>query len=481
MNSELSYIKSAINKGELSPLTLTTNKLADIKASKLNAFITVDDQFALNMAKQSAERIMTGQPRSLEGLTIAVKDIFCTKGVRTTAASAMLENFTPNYESTVTQKLWNSGAILIGKTNMDEFAMGSSNEYSYFGPCRNPCDLDRVPGGSSGGSAAAVAANLCDAAIGSDTGGSVRQPASFCGIVGFKPSYGRCSRFGMIAYSSSLDQAGILAKSVNDACIVLDQIVGPCTKDSTSRSEYWHNLEQVEPKISDKTIGYIPEDMQLVSKEVKEVWETTIEIVKRSGAKVIELQYKDLDPNIQRNQRLTDNWLAAYYILSPVEAFSNLSRYDGIRYGKRSCANSLHEYYENTRDNFGSEVKRRLVLGSQILLSESTEHYYHSALDYVGTIRAQFESIYKKVDLILTPTSPGTAFKLQEQVSPERMYAEDIFTIIANLLMSPAISIPGPTKGLPIGIQLMAKRFNERELAEVAKYLEIEFKRYKNE
>lgn len=471
----LQEIRNLVEKGEISPLTIVTELLKNINSnSDVNAFITITDKLALSQAEGSALRIAKGNPRSLEGIPIAVKDVFCTKSVLTTAASKMLENFIPPYESSVTQKLWNSGAILIGKTNMDEFAMGSSTQTSYFGVCKNPKNPHYVPGGSSGGSAAAVANYSCYAALGSDTGGSVRQPASFCGIVGFKPSYGRCSRFGMIAYSSSLDQAGVFARSVTDACIVMDQIIGKCAQDSTTSSEQWSKLEDIIAKVDGKTIGYIPKQMELVTKDVRQNWELAINILRAGGAKVIEISCNELDSTIGPDQKLTDRWLATYYALTPVEAFSNLSRYDGIRYGTHIAADNLENYYLNTRDQFGKEVKRRILLGGHILLNECHKGHYRKALNYIQNMRYQFNQIFNKVDAILSPTSPHTAFKIGTVLSPEAMYAEDIFTIPANLLMAPAISIPSGVcgDGMPIGIQLMSNRFNESKMIEIAKFLE---------
>jgi aspartyl-tRNA(Asn)/glutamyl-tRNA(Gln) amidotransferase subunit A len=282
----------------------------------------------------------------------------------------------------------------------------------------------------------------------------------------------------MVAYSSSLDQAGVLAKSVDDACLVMDRIVGKCDKDSTTVDAKWDTLSETVANVKGKVIAYIPEDMNLVSQEVRDTWLMTIEVLREHGAKLVELKYTDIDPTV-KGEKLTDRWLATYYILTPVEAFSNLSRYDGIRYGSKGSGGSLEEYYQSARDKFGKEVKRRLLLGSYILLNEAEKKYYHSALSYLNTIRKQFHDIYRNVDLLLTPTSPGVAFKRGEELCPERMYAGDMFTIIANLLMAPAISIPAPTGGLPIGIQLMARRFDEANLIEVAKFLEIEFKRLK--
>lgn len=471
-------VSKLIKKGEVSPLTVVVELLKKIREDKTNSFITCTEELALQMAEKSAYRIRNGEVPLLEGVPIGVKDLFCTKGVLTTAASKILDNFIPTYESTVTRKLWENGAIMIGKTNMDEFAMGSSNQNSFFGKCKNPWDLTCVPGGSSGGSAAAVANYLCYAALGSDTGGSVRQPASFCGVVGFKPSYGRCSRFGMVAYSSSLDQAGVLARSVEDACLVMDCIVGQCDLDSTTSSEQWIQLSGIGPDCK-KNIGYFVEDLDLVEPEVKEIFLNIVKLLRQNGANITEIKSQDIDQELNSGENLSKKWLAAYYTLTPVEAFSNLSRYDGIRYGSYVKSDTLDEYYKSTRSQFGNEVKRRIMLGGHILLNETRKHYYKNSIDFINFVRVQFSKLFKRVDLIISPTSPHTAFKMDAKMQPERMYAEDLFTIQANILRSPAISIPaGLIRGMPIGIHMFAEQFQEKTLIEVSKFIEkiVEFK-----
>ena len=469
----LTDVKKLIDSGEVSPLAVTVEIFKRIKKDQTNSFISTTEELAFQMA----ESITRNGPKnySVGGVPIAVKDIFCTNQTRTTSGSKMLANFIPNYESAVTKRLWNSGGILVGKTNMDEFAMGSSTQHSYFGPCKNPWNLECVPGGSSGGSAASVASYQCYAALGSDTGGSVRQPASFCGVVGFKPSYGRCSRFGMTAYSSSLDQAGVLTRSVSDACLILDLINGQCDKDMTTSSEPWVRLETVEPDPK-VTIGYLVEDMDLVESGVADIWRSTLEQLKTSGARVVALKYKDIDPDIRIEEKLSDKWLATYYALTPVEAFSNLSRYDGIRYGTHVDAENIEAYYKLTRGQFGDEVKRRIILGAHILLNETEKHYYKNALNYRSQTMDAFDKVFSNLDVIISPTSPHTAFKINEKIAPEKAYLEDLFTIPANLIRAPAISIPaGLLNGMPVGIQLFAKRFNEKAIIQVAKYLESIF------
>jgi len=470
----LREVRDLIRDGEVSPLTVTLESLKRIKAHEgLNAFITVTEDLAMEAASASAKRIATKANRELDGLPFAIKDLFCTKGVPTTAASRMLDGFIPPYESTVTSRLLENGMISLGKTNMDEFAMGSSNQTSSYGPVRNPWNTEYVPGGSSGGSAAAVAAYLCYAALGSDTGGSVRQPAAFSGIVGLKPSYGRCSRYGMVAYSSSLDQAGVMARNIEDACIVLDKMMGHCSNDSTTTSLKPPKLEGINPSIHGKTIGYIAAHMDLVSKEVNEIWKNTLEYLKSNGANIIEIDLKELDGDPNYNNPI-DKWIGTYYVLTPVEAYSNLCRYDGIRYGGYLKGADLEESYKSTRNQFGEEVKRRIMLGAHILLEENKELLYNKAIVYRRLMQERFKALFGKIDGLLSPTSPHEAFKLGSTKSALEMYAEDGFTVIANLLGSPSISIPagyGPN-GLPLGMQLITDRFEEIKLIEIAKALE---------
>ena len=471
----LKEARNILARGEISPLTYTLEMLKQVNSlACLNSYISICEDRAMEMAKVSTEYLASRSPRPLEGILIAVKDLFCTKGVRTTSASKILENFIPTYESTVTQKLWDNGCIMVGKTNMDEFAMGSSNQTSFFGSVLNPWDHTKVPGGSSGGSAAAVAAGLCHAALGSDTGGSVRQPASFCGVVGVKPSYGRCSRYGMIAYSSSFDQAGVLARSVDDACIVLDKIMGKCTKDSTTENAVVPNLESVMPLVRGKRIGYIPSHITFAADEVQQSFYKALDVLRNAGAIITEIPPNELSTA----QNALAQWMGVYYIMTPVEAFSNLSRYDGIRYGCYLKGKDLDDSYRQTRDQFGDEVKRRIMLGAQILSTEHKDAIHRSALVAQIEIKAKFRQIFTKVDAVISPTSPNTAFDLGAPKSDVDMYAEDAFTIIANLLGAPAISIPSELSGtgLPIGIQIMSAPFEEVKMIEVAKFLEAEFK-----
>lgn len=465
----LAQILEILKCREISPLTLTLETINRIKEREsLNAFITVSEDSAMEAAKNSCT-----QSRSLEGLPIAVKDLFCTKNIRTTAASKMLENFVPQYESTVTKRLLDAGAIIVGKTNMDEFAMGSSNKTSYFGPVRNPWNEDYVAGGSSGGSAAAVADYLCYAAPGSDTGGSIRQPASLCGIVGLKPSYGRCSRFGMIAYSSSLDQAGVLARTVTDACIVLDHISGYCERDSTTSKTGPTELAKITSGITGKKVGYISAYLDKVSQSVRENWMEVLELVKKHGGEIIEIGLNEISDGAHDP---IQQWTSVYYGFTTVEAFSNYCRYDGIRYGIQKDGKDLNDYYCNTRDQFGDEVKRRMLLGAYILSNHDKLDIYNRSISFRHLIRDQFMKIFKKVDVILSPTSPHTAFPIDYQKTPIEMYYEDMFTVVANLIGSPAISIPSGLcdKGLPIGMQVMAAPFDEVQMIEVAKFLESE-------
>lgn len=479
LHLSLKEAKDRITCGEISPMTLCLETIGRIKNSQLNSFITVTDEHAMAKANHSTRKVVDKSCGKLEGIPISIKDIFCTKGIKTTAGSKMLDNFVPVYESTVTRRLIENGCIVVGKNNMDEFAMGSSNQTSYFGPVKNPWNHDYVPGGSSGGSAAAVADYLCYASIGSDTGGSVRQPASFCGIVGLKPSYGRCSRFGIVAYSSSLDQAGVFARSVEDACIVLDEMMGSCERDSTTTALEPPNLSNILPNIAGKRIGYVPAHMEIVDAAVRDIWQKTIDVLKTNGATLVELSLNDLDPTIHGDVSPVHRWIATYYSLTPVEAFSNLSRYDGIRYGSHLDADNLQDYYRKTRSQFGDEVKKRIMLGSYILLTEGTNQFYSKAVEYRSVMQKHFRGLFStKLDAILSPTSPHEAFKLGASKTSVDMYSEDMFTILANLLGAPAISIPAGLghNGLPIGMQIITGPFQEVKLIEIARFLELQFK-----
>ena len=444
------------------------------KSKKLNAFITETFDEALSSAKQIDK--LNKKNGLLSGAPIAVKDLFCTKNVLTTASSKILKNFIPTYESTVTSKLWDEGAILLGKLNCDEFAMGSSNETSAYGNVINPCknsNDELVPGGSSGGCSAAVAGNLTSATVGTDTGGSIRQPASFTGIVGFKPTYGRCSRWGIVAFASSLDQAGPMTKDVADSALMLDVITGYDEKDSTSanikKEEF---LKSLNKNIKGLKVGipkeYIVDNMP---KAIQSLWEKGVQLMKDSGA-------------IIKNVSLphTKYALPTYYIVAPAEASSNLARYDGVRYGLRVPGKDLIEMYENTRaQGFGNEVKRRIMIGTYVLSSGYYDAYYLKAQQVRRLIKNDFDSVFNEVDTILTPTAPSSAFKIGAKTEdPISMYLNDVFTVPINLAGLPAISIPGGSdeSGLPLGLQLIGKPFDEQTVLNAAYALEekIDFK-----
>jgi aspartyl-tRNA(Asn)/glutamyl-tRNA(Gln) amidotransferase subunit A len=441
-------------------------------ARSLNVYITETPDHALAMAEQSDRRLARREARPLEGLPLAVKDLFCTKGIRTTAGSRILHNFIPPYESTVTTHLFAAGAILLGKTNMDEFAMGSSNVTSYFGAVRNPwtkagAATALVPGGSSGGSAAAVAARLCLAAIGTDTGGSIRQPAAFCGVVGMKPTYGRCSRFGIVAFASSLDQAGPLTRTVRDAAIMLQSMAGYDPNDSTSANVTLPDLEAaLTGEIRGLRIG-IPKEYRLddAPPEVLDIWRRGEEWLWRAGAEVHEVSLPH-----------TKYALPAYYIVAPAEASSNLARYDGMRYGLRVTGRDLLDTYSKTRAaGFGAEVRRRVMIGTYVLSAGYYDAYYLKAQKLRTLIARDFEQAFREVDLILTPTAPSAAFAVGEKMDdPVAMYLNDVFTVPANLAGLPGISVPAglTAEGLPLGLQLIGRPFDEATVLRAADVLE---------
>ena len=441
------------------------------KSRDLNVYITEDFSNALEKAKAFDQK--PNFDLKLPGIPIAVKDLFCTNGVKTTAGSKILSNFIPPYESTVTKNIWNEGAILLGKLNCDEFAMGSSNETSFFGNVQSPIDKDLVPGGSSGGSASALAANLTPITIGTDTGGSIRQPASFTGTVGLKPTYGSCSRYGIVAFASSLDQAGPMSKNVKD-CALLQEIISTYDdKDSTSidfkRNEYSKELTN---NIKGKKIG-IPKEYRVdgMPKEIEDLWTKGIEYVKDCGAEIVEISLPH-----------TNYALPAYYIVAPAEASSNLARYDGVKYGYRSKGENLIDMYEKTRsEGFGEEVQRRIMIGTYVLSSGYYDAYYLKAQKVRKLIKNDFDEAYKKVDAILTPSTPSAAFKIGEKTNdPVSMYLNDIFTVPVNLAGLPAISIPAgvDAKGYPLGLQIIGKAFDEQNILNIAYAMEekIEFK-----
>ncbi|WP_115708700.1 Asp-tRNA(Asn)/Glu-tRNA(Gln) amidotransferase subunit GatA [Legionella sainthelensi] len=454
----------ALRQGELSSVELTKHYLAQIaKQSDLNAFISIDEEHALIAAQKADQELKNGQGKVLTGIPMALKDLFCTKRMTTTCASKMLADFRAPYEATLTNKLLEHGSILLGKTNMDEFAMGSSNENSYFGIVKNPWDKERVPGGSSGGSAAAVAAGLVPFAIGSDTGGSIRQPAALCGISGIKPTYGLISRYGMIAYASSLDQAGPLARSAEDLALVLQAIAGHDPKDSTSVTSAIPNYdEELNKPLTKLKIGLPSCFFQpQVEQGVQQAIRSAVNVFEEMGAEVIELDLQ-----------LQPLWVPCYYVIACAEASSNLSRYDGLRFGYRSDkATNLTDLIRNTRsEGFGIEVKRRILTGTHVLSSGYFDAYYLQAQKIRRLIQEELITTLKTVDIILGPTSPTCAFKIGEKIAdPIQNYLADVFTVAANLAGLPAISIPaGFAHGLPVGLQLMGKHFSEHRLLQVA-------------
>ena len=451
-----------LKKGEVTSQEATASVFKRIKEveGEVHAYVTLTEELAMQQAQETDARIEKSEMTLLTGIPLALKDILCTNGIRTTCSSRILENFIPPFDATVVKKLKAAGAVFTGKTNMDEFAMGSSTETSYFGVTRNPWDLDRVPGGSSGGSAAAVAAGECIAATGSDTGGSIRQPASLCGIVGLKPTYGRISRFGLIAFASSLDQIGPMTKDVEDTAILLNFLCGHDPMDSTSINlpvpDYTKSLKK---DLKGIRLG-IPDEyfIEGLDPEVREAIERAIQIMEGLGA----TSQKVSLPH-------TKYALAIYYLIAPSEASSNLARYDGVKYGYRSKdGENLLEMYINTRSQgFGQEVKRRIMLGTYALSAGYYDAYYRKASQGRTLIRKDFEEAFKECDLIVTPTAPTPAFKLGEKTTdPLQMYLSDIFTIPCNLAGLPGISIPcGFSKeGLPIGLQLLAPSFQEEKL-----------------
>ena len=468
----INQLKSLIDENKISVKEIAQTYIKKIKEKKdLNIFIYFDEDKINN---QVTEIEKLPNDKKLKGIPIAVKDLFCTKNMPTTAASKILENFNPTYESFVTQKLINEGSLFVGKTNLDEFAMGSATNTSYFGNTINPLsnkDTPLAPGGSSGGSAAAVAADLCLGSTGTDTGGSIRQPASFCGVVGIKPTYGLCSRWGIAAFASSLDQAGIFSKNVTDASILLEEIAGHDERDSTSSNVSIPNYsKQLNSDLNGKTIG-IPKEYTVdgISDEINAVWDDAIKSLEKKGAKIKHISLPH-----------TKYALPTYYIIAPAEASSNLARYDGVKYGFRADdAKSLDEMYEMTRsEGFGKEVKRRILIGTYVLSAGYYDAYYLKAQKVRKLIANDFIETFKECDLILTPTAPSAAFPLNEkQDDPIKMYLNDVFTVPASLAGIPGISIPyGKDKnGLPLGIQLLGKHFDEQEIFNAAFALEKDY------
>ncbi len=467
-----------LRKGEVTSVELTQSCLEAIEAAgALNAFVHKTPEIAMERAAAADARLAAGEAPKMCGLPIGIKDLFCTKGVPSQAASRILEGFLPEYESTVSQKLQDSGAVMLGKLNMDEFAMGSSNETACYGNVVNPWQRDGqnmplTPGGSSGGSAAAVAADLCLAATGTDTGGSIRQPAAFVGITGIKPTYGRCSRWGIVAFASSLDQAGPMTKSVRDAAIMLESMCGHDPMDSTSVEMAVPDFEaMLTGDIRGKTIG-IPREYRLdgMPDEIEALWANGRKMLEDAGAKIVDISLPH-----------TKYALPAYYVIAPAEASSNLARYDGVRYGHRATlaqGDGITEMYEKTRaEGFGPEVKRRVMIGTYVLSAGFYDAYYNRARKVRTLIKKDFEDVFAQgVDYILTPATPSAAFGLGEMIDadPVQMYLNDIFTVTVNLAGLPGISVPAglDKQGLPLGLQLIGRPWEEGDLLNAAQVLE---------
>ena len=475
-NLTISEARDKLKSKEISSLELTNSCLSAIDAADaLGAFVHKTPELAIEQAKSADERLKKENAPDLCGIPLGIKDLFCTKGVESQAASRILENFKPEYESTVSQNLLDNGTVMLGKLNMDEFAMGSSNETSIYGNAINPWKIDDrglTPGGSSGGSAAAVAADLCLAATGTDTGGSIRQPAAFTGIVGVKPTYGRCSRWGVIAFASSLDQAGPMTKTVRDGAIMLEAMAGNDPKDSTSANIEVPNFEaMLTGDIKGKRIG-IPKEYRLdaMPSEIEKLWSDGTEMLRQAGAKIENISLPH-----------TKYALPAYYVIAPAEASSNLARYDGVRYGRRaalSLGDGINEMYEKTRaEGFGPEVKRRVMIGTYVLSAGFYDAYYNRARRVRALIKKDFDEVFADgVDAILTPTTPSAAFGLGEMsdADPVQMYLNDVFTVTVNLAGLPGVSVPtGVDKsGLPLGLQVIGRPWEEGDMLNIAYSLE---------
>ncbi len=456
-----------LKDGEITSEELTRAVLERIekKDDAIGAYLTVCADLAMEQAREADKTIARGDAKPLTGIPLAIKDLICTKGIRTTCASRILENFVPPFDAFIMKKLNGQNAVMVGKTNMDEFAMGSSNEHSAFKPARNPWDLERIPGGSSGGSAAAVAADMCLGAIGSDTGGSIRQPASHCSVAGLKPTYGRVSRFGLVAFASSLDQIGPLTKDVEDAAIMLNAIAGYDKNDSTSAPrdipDYTRALKE---GLKGMKIGIPKEYFETkgVDESVLKAIEDAISVVEGLGAERVEV-------SLPR----TKDVVAVYYVIAPCEASSNLARYDGVKYGFRHSGKSdLIEMYRTTRSRgFGPEVKRRIIIGTYCLSAGYYDAYYGKASQVRNLIKRDYEKAFESCDAILAPTAPSPAFKIGEKVDdPLTMYLSDIFTLSVNLAGIPGMSVPCgfSPEGLPIGLQIIGKWFGEEDILKTA-------------
>jgi len=474
LNLSLAEARDALKSKQITSTELTEAYIGAMEEGKgLNAFITETPEKAREMAKASDAKLAKGEGGAMEGLPIGMKDLFCTRGVLTTAASHILDGFKPEYESTVSQNLWDAGAVMLGKLNLDEFAMGSANITSYYGSVENPWRRNDggneklVPGGSSGGSAAAVAGRLAIAATGTDTGGSIRQPASFCGIVGLKPTYGRCSRWGIVAFASSLDQAGPITRTVKDAALMLGAMAGHDPKDSTSANIAVPDFEAaLTGDIRGMKIG-IPKEYRVdgMPEEIDALWKRGADMLRDAGAEIVDISLPH-----------TKYALPTYYIIAPAEASSNLARYDGVRYGLREDGDSLIEMYENTRAaGFGDEVKRRVLIGTYVLSAGYYDAYYLKAQKVRALLKKDFDDAYGQVDAILTPTAPSAAFAIGEnQDDPIKMYLNDVFTVPASLAGIPGISVPVGLSGdgLPLGLQLLGKPFDEETVLKVGHVLE---------
>jgi aspartyl-tRNA(Asn)/glutamyl-tRNA(Gln) amidotransferase subunit A len=470
----LAEAREAVAAKKISSRELAGAFLKAMEAARaLNAYITETPERALAMADESDKRITAGAARPLEGLPLGIKDLYCTKGVKTTAGSRILSNFVPPYESTVSQNLWDAGAVMLGKTNLDEFAMGSSNETSWFGPCISPwraknSNAPLVPGGSSGGSACAVAANLCLGATATDTGGSIRCPAAVTGTTGIKPTYGRCSRWGIVAFASSLDQAGPISHSVRDCAIMLKAMASVDPKDSTSVDLPVPDYEAgLELGVKGMRIG-IPREYRVdgTSPEIDAIWNKGAEWLKAQGAEVVEVSLPH-----------TKYALPTYYIIAPAECSSNLARYDGMRYGHRAAGtDDLIELYEKSRaEGFGAEVRRRILIGTYVLSAGYYDAYYLRAQKVRSLIARDFSEAYKKCDVVLTPATPGPAFGIGEKISdPVTMYLYDVFTVTVNLAGLPSLVVPAGVSeaGLPLGLQLIGKAFDEATLFRAGRAIE---------
>lgn len=469
----LADASAGLAKKEFSAVELTRAYLEAMQAAReLNAYVLQTPERALEDARTSDVRLSKSEARPLEGIPLGIKDLFCTSGIETTAASRILKGFKPTYESTVTAQLWRDGAVMLGKLNLDEFAMGSSNETSAFGPVINPWrrkhdSAKLVPGGSSGGSAAAVAAGLCLGATGTDTGGSIRQPAAFCGITGLKPTYGRCSRWGIVAFASSLDQAGPMARTVRDCAILLRSMAGYDPKDSTSIDRGVPDYENhLSGDVRGLRIG-IPKEYRLdgMSGETEALWQKGIDWLKHAGAEVLEVSLPS-----------TRSALAAYYVVAPAEASSNLARYDGVRFGLRVPGKDIIEQYENTRAaGFGAEVRRRIMIGTYVLSAGYYDAYYLKAQKIRTLIARDFAQAFEKVDALLTPATPTPAFGLGDKSEdPIAMYLNDVFTVPVNMAGLPGLALPAGLSrdGLPLGLQLIGRAFDEETLFRLGGVLE---------